>query len=144
MKTGRTSMPLLACLAMQGRSALTLVEVAVAMVVFLAGILGAFTYFSYSQISLNMDSRYRIAAEIAQSRVEELRTTSFDLLPSSAEEGYAVDMSPIAGSRDTVVEDIDEDGDALVDYRKVTVTVVWVEHGRNQEVELITYRSPYR
>ena len=113
------------------------------MLVFMVGALAAFSYFSNSQITLNLEGRRRTAAEVAQSRLEELRTVSFNQLPSFQEQEHEVEVDGITGSRSTLIEDTDEDGSGSVDYSKITVTVTWPENGCAQEVELATVRSQY-
>jgi Tfp pilus assembly protein PilV len=125
-------------------AAASLVEVMVASIVLLVGVLGAFTYFVYSRSSLNVEAHRRIAAEIAHSRLEELRAVSFGSLPSCGEQNQAVPIEALPGYRDTLVEDVDENSDGTVDYRKVTVKVRWVEGSRSREVSLVTFRSAER
>ncbi len=122
----------------------SLVEVGVSMTVFLAGALGTLGYFSYSQMSLNLEGCRRCAAQLTHTRVEELRTVSFDLLPTCGEENTEVHAGSFTGSRRTTIEDVDEDTDGSVDYRKATVQVSWAENGADQAVELVTFLSEYR
>lgn len=130
--------------ATSGRRAATLVELALASTVFVVGILGASTYFFYGQMALNTARHRAVAVQLAHSRLEELRTVSFATITSFQEQDYEVDLDGMTGARDTVVEDIDEDVDQTVDYRKITVTVTWTENSLAQEVELATFHSPYR
>jgi len=127
-----------------GRSAFTLVEVLVAMIVLAVGALGALALYAVGATLLNVENHKRTAAEIAYSRQEELRTVSFDGLPSYQEDDQAVEIDALPGLRDTLVEDVDEDQDGTVDYRKVTVTVSWLENQRDQQVQVVTLRSRYR
>ena len=116
----------------------------VALVVFLVGSFAAFSYYATSRITLNLEGHRRTAAEIAQSRVEELRTVAYENLLSYQEEGTEISVDGIAGTRDTAIQDIDEDEDTFADYSKVTVTVTWPEKSRDQEVALVTFHSSYR
>ena len=122
----------------------TLIEVLVAMVIFSVAVLGAFAHLTYSRTALHIQSHRRTAAEIAHSRLEELRAVAYDSLPSYAETDTAVEIDGLAGLRDTVVADVDEDEDEATDYRQITVTVTWIENGANQNVELVTIRTSYR
>ncbi len=126
------------------RRAFTLVEVVVALVLLAVGVLGALAFFSAGTSFLSVQNHKRTAAEIAYSHQEELRTASFDALPSQQEDDQEVQIDALAGLRDTVVEDVDEDQDGTVDYRKVTVTVSWLENQRDQRVEVVTLRSRWR
>ena len=126
------------------QAAYTLIEMIVAVTVFAVAALGAFGTFTIGTIFLNVENHKRTAAEIAYSRQEELRTVSFPALPSWQEEDSAVNIDHLSGARDTLVEDVDENVDGTVDYRAVTVRVNWMENGRDQEVELATFRSRYR
>jgi len=128
----------------RGERGTTLVEVGVSLVVFLAGILGALSYFSFSQISLHLEGSRRAAAQIAHARLEELRTVAYDDLPLFAEEDTEVVSGSFTGTRRTIIEDVDDDGDDSVDYRRATVEVTWSQEGRDQTVRLVTLLSPYR
>ena len=83
----------------QSQKALTLIETTIAMVVFLAGVFVAFTYFSNGQILLKAAKHRRIGLEIAQSRIEELRTVAFDDLYDHEEDDTEVDIGGITGKR---------------------------------------------
>ena len=117
-------------------------EALVASIVFLAGVMGVMSYLSFGRIALRIQERRRSAAMTAHSRLEELRTVAYSSLPSFAEEGAEVDVQGITGSRVTTIEDVDEDEDDTVDYRRATVTVSWQEYGRTEEVELVTLFAP--
>lgn len=118
--------------------AVTLVEALVASIIFLMAAMGAFGHFHYARSRLNLQSHRRTAAEIAQSRMEEMRTVSFDQLPDYAELATEVTIDNISGSRDTAVDDIDEDEDSTADFRRITVTLSWIENGNDHQVELLT------
>ena len=127
-----------------GRGGYSLLEVVAAFVVLTIGVIGCFGFFTHGAIMLNVENHRRTAAEIAHSRQEVLRTVAPASLPSYAEDDYAVDIDGLAGERDTVIADVDEDEDEEVDYRRVTVTVSWPEKGTTQAVSLVTLRCSYR
>mgnify|MGYP000170857332 CR=1 FL=1 len=122
----------------------TLVESLVATLIFLIGVIGGFSYFFYAQTTLNIELHRRIAAEIVHSRLENLRTVSFIELPSYEEENTEVQIDKICGYRTTTIEDIDEDDDGEIDYRKITVRIRWDENGKEQNVEMVTFISQDR
>ena len=123
---------------------MTLVEVMVATILFLIAVVGVFAHLTYGRVALNIQMHRRSAAEIAHSRLEELRTAPYDDLVSYAETDAEVGLDGLTAVRDTVVEDVDEDEDEETDYRRVTVTVTWTENGADHDVELVTLRSEYR
>lgn len=129
--------------------AATLIEAMVAVVVFSIAAMGLFAHITYSRNALSIENRRRSVAEIAQSRLELLRTVPYTSLPGYAEEGTAVDVESVegntlAGTRTTTVDDVDADEDGTSDYRVLTVTVWWTGSGEANGVTLSTIRSSYR
>lgn len=122
----------------------SLVEIMVASIVLVVGVLGAFAYFTYSRTMLNADAHRRVALEVAASRMEEIRACDCANIASYAEEDTPAQIEGNDGWRTTLIEDIDEDGDATTDYYRATVTVRWTENSRDREVQLVTFRSAYR
>jgi len=123
---------------------MSLIEVMVATVVFLIAVLGVFAHLTYGRVMLNIEVHRRSAAQIAHSRLENLRAVAYADLPAYAESDTVVSFDGLEALRDTVVEDVDEDEDDAKDYRRVIVTVTWTENGTDHEVELVTIRSAYR
>lgn len=126
----------------------TLVEVLVAMTVFMIALLGLFAHITYSRTALSIESHRRTAAETAHSRLELIRTVPYASLATYAEADAAItldaiDGAGVAATRTTEVVEVDEDGGGT-DYRRVTVTVNWTENGYEQEVALSTIRTTYR
>lgn len=126
------------------RAGTSLVEVLVATMLFLLAVLGVFGHLTYGRIQVNLEMRRRYAAEAAHSRLEVLRTAPYDGLHAYAEEQTPVDLDGIVGSRTTVVDDVDEDGDGATDYRSLAVTITWPENGTDHELRLVTLRSGLR
>jgi len=122
------------------RSGFSLVESLVAIVIFFIGITGGLFYYFYSQTSIALELNRRNAAEICQARIEFLRTIPYNLLDEYNEE-VQVNINEITGIRKTIIEDIDEDEDGTIDYKKITVRVEWNENNQEQKVELITFIS---
>ncbi len=123
----------------------TLVEVMVAMIVFITGALGTSAFIYHSQGLLAATNNRMLASESAHARLEELTTVPFDNLPSFQEEDYTIEFNGISALRDTIIEDIDEDNDTIVDYRTVTVSISWTQgNGAPLSIELVRFYSPYR
>lgn len=123
----------------------SLIEVMVAALIFIIGIFGTLAYFFYSQTNLNVERHRRTALQIAHSRLEFLRTVSYNNIMNYAENGTDVNIDEIKGKRYTTIEDLDdpEDPDTAPDYKKITVKVIWFENKRNNEVVLSTIIAPW-
>lgn len=130
---------------MERNKGYSIVEVLVAILILIIGILGILSYFFFSQTNLNLERHRRTALQIAQSRIEYLRTVSYNNLMDYIENGTNVNIDEIVGKRITIIEDVNdpEDGDILSDYKKITVKVVWFENKRNNEVMLQTIIAPW-
>ena len=77
----------------------TLIEAMVASIVFLIGAMGVMGYLAYGRASLRSEGRSRIAAEVAHSRIEELRTVAYDSLSAYVETDTAVQVGGAAAER---------------------------------------------
>lgn len=120
----------------------TLLEVMIASLVFLAGSLGAMAYLGHGRIGLLRQGHARLAAQVAHSRLEELRTVRYADLEDFAENGTAVALGGIAGQRVTQITPVDENGNGTVDYKLAQVTVSWQMGDLTQEVNLVTLFAP--
>jgi len=127
------------------KSGFSLVEVIVSILIFIIGIFGALAYFFYSQTNLNVERHRRTAIELAQSRIEFLKTVAYSNLNNYNENGTIINIDEIQGKRITIIEDIDDpdDLDTNPDYKKITVKIVWFENKKNNEVVLQTIISPW-
>ena len=123
----------------------SLVEIIVSTLIFIIGIFGTLAYFFYSQTNLNVERHRRTATEIAQSRIEFLKTVAYSNLNNYNENGTTINIDEIQGKRITIIEDINDpdDIDSNPDYKKITVKVVWFENKKNNEVVLQTIISPW-
>ncbi|HOK56730.1 MAG TPA: type II secretion system protein [bacterium] len=122
----------------------TLIEGMIGILVFLIGILGGFAYFYFSKSTLELEIKRKIATEICHSRMEEIRTENYNNLLNFEENNTPVSVDKINGYRDTVIEDIDENGDGKTDYKKITVKVKWNQNGKDQEIKVVSFLSPYK
>ncbi len=127
------------------KSGFSLVEVIVSILIFIIGIFGTLAYFFYSQTNLNIERHRRTAIELAQSRIEFLKTVAYSNLNNYNENGTIINIDEIQGKRITIIEDIDDpdDLDTNPDYKKITVKIVWFENKKNNEVVLQTIISPW-
>ncbi len=120
----------------------SLLEVMVASVVLLAGTLGAMAYLGHGQVALLRQGHSRLAAQVAHSRLEELRTVRYNVLETHGEEDTPVQLASLTGWRTTEIVAVDENEDGLIDYKKVRVVVSWPVGDLTQEVELVTLFAP--
>jgi Tfp pilus assembly protein PilV len=123
----------------------SLIEVIVSILIFIVGVFGTLAYFFYSQTNLNVERHRRTATEMAQSRIEFLKTVSYPNLNNYNENGTNINIDEIQGKRMTIIEDIDDpdDPDTTPDYKKITVKIIWFENKKNNEVVLQTIISPW-
>ncbi|MCM8785456.1 MAG: prepilin-type N-terminal cleavage/methylation domain-containing protein [Candidatus Omnitrophica bacterium] len=130
---------------MKKNKGFSLIEIIVSILIILIGVFGTLTYFFYSQINLNLERHKRTALQIAQSRIEFLKTVNYNNLENYIENGTNVNIDEITGKRITLIENIidTEDGDNVPDYKKITVKVIWHENKRNNEVNLQTIIAPW-
>ncbi|MCS7180088.1 MAG: hypothetical protein NZ891_01880 [bacterium] len=129
----------------KNKNGYSVVEILIAILIIIIGFIGTLSYFLYSQINLNLERHRRTALQIAHSRIEFLRTISYNNLMNYIENGTVVQIDEISGRRITMIEDINdpEDTDSLPDYKKITVKVIWFENRRNNEVVLQTIIAPW-
>ncbi len=130
---------------MRKNNGFSLIEIIVSVLIFTIGILGGLAYFFYSQTNLNLERHRRTAIELAQSRIEFLKTVSYSNLNNYNENGTNITIDEISGKRMTIIEDIDDpdDADTNPDYKKITVKITWYENKKNNEVVLQTIISPW-
>ncbi|MGC8976550.1 MAG: type IV pilus modification PilV family protein [Candidatus Ratteibacteria bacterium] len=130
---------------MRKNNGFSLIEIIVSVLIFTIGILGGLAYFFYSQTNLNLERHRRTAIELAQSRIEFLKTVSYSNLNNYNENGTNITIDEISGKRMTIIEDIDDpdDVDTNPDYKKITVKITWYENKKNNEVVLQTIISPW-
>ncbi|MCM8804802.1 MAG: prepilin-type N-terminal cleavage/methylation domain-containing protein [Candidatus Omnitrophica bacterium] len=130
---------------MKRNKGFSLIEVIISILIIIIGIFGTLSYFFYSQTNLNLERHRRTALQIAQSRIEFLRTVSYNNLMNYVENGTNVNIDEIQGKRVTIIEDVNdpEDPDPSIDYKRITVKVMWFENKRNNEVSLKTIIAPW-
>ncbi|MFN4227964.1 MAG: prepilin-type N-terminal cleavage/methylation domain-containing protein [Candidatus Ratteibacteria bacterium] len=130
---------------MKKSSGFSLVETIISILIIVIAIFGTFSYFFYSQTNLNLERHRRTALQIAQARIEFLRTVNYNNLENYIENGTDVNIDEITGKRITIIENIDdpEEQDGIPDYKKITVKVIWFENKKNNEVNLQTIIAPW-
>jgi hypothetical protein len=83
-----------------------------------------------------MSKHSRLALELAGEKIEKLRAVGFSGLADETENGLP--LGDFTATRQTEVVGIDENRDGIVDYKKVTVTVFWMEGSTPETVNLVT------
>ena len=106
---------------------MTLVEVMVAMIIFVIGMVGGLTYFLYGRGHISQSQHRRGALQLASQKIEELKATDYSSITDDS------DNITVDGTSYSRVWDESTVGD----YKEITVTVSW-NQGGTQEVELVS------
>lgn len=125
----------------------SIVEVMIAIVVFLIIMVGGLNYFLQPQSAIVRQKIKRLAISATQTRMETLLALDFTQITSDSNEtNTAVSLGAINGLRTTTVTTVDDAADGLggsdadndtVDYKTVFVKLTW-DAGRSQEVSFTT------
>lgn len=131
---------------------MTLVEVMVAILVFLIIMVGGLNYFVLPQTVIVRQEVKRLALSNALQKMESLAALSFAQLNSSLNEsGTSLTLGSVSASRQTTITEVDDpadgqgvfDGDGdLVDYKNVVVEISWND-GNSQVITLSTEVSKF-
>ncbi len=126
----------------------TLVEVLVSIVILSIVMLGGLQFFVVGAARVNREAHRRAAVGLARGRMEELVREPYDSVVSGSETGLSLD--DIVCSRVTRVRYVDDPGDGLgaddsddsLDYKEVTVVVLWTEGSRTDSLSMETVIAP--
>ena len=130
----------------------SVVEVMVAIVVFMVIMLGGLNYFTIPQATMAREKMRRSAVTQAQLRMESLLKLEYTAITADSNEtATPVTLAKITGSRNTTITTVDDAADGLggsdadadtVDYKNITVDVTWSD-GNNQSVVFTAKVSAY-
>lgn len=127
----------------------TLVECLISLLLVIIVLVGGAGFYFYASQILRGSTHRRIAAEIADSKTEEIKNAGYSSLPNPAPGGLwqgpiNVTIGGLTGQENIYVYDIDDDEDTITDYKQVKVKVNWPEPGKStgQEISLDTYLAP--
>ena len=121
---------------MRLRKGFTLIEVMLSILILAIVMIGGAAFFTYGSSQLRMSKHSRLALELAGEQIENLRAVGFSGLANETENGLP--LGDFTATRQTKVVGIDENRDGIVDYKKVTVTVAWMEGSTPEAVSLVT------
>lgn len=131
---------------------MTLVEVMIAILIFLIIMVGGMNFFTLPRSILSREGARRLALAAASSRLESLLALDYLSLDAGLNESATkLKLAGFEATRKTTVSAMDDpkDGKGLldtdgnpVDYKKVTVEIHWFD-GLNQQVVLTTYVSEF-
>jgi len=121
---------------MRFQKGFTLIEVMLSILILAIVMIGGAAFFTYGSSQLRMSKHSRLALELAGEQIENLRAVGFSGLADETENGLP--LGDFTATRQTNVVGIDENGDGIVDYKKVTVTVAWMEGSTPEAVNLVT------
>ena len=131
-----------------GEGGVTLVEVLVSIVILSIVMLGGLQFFVVGAARVNREAHRRAAVGLVRARMEELVREPYDSVVSISESGLSLD--DIVCSRVTRVSYVDDPGDGLgaddsddsLDYKEVTVVVLWTEGSRTDSLSMETVIAP--
>ena len=121
---------------MRFQKGFTLIEVMLSILILAIVMIGGAAFFTYGSSQLRLSKHSRLALELAGEKIEKLRAVGFSGLANETENGLP--LGNFSAARRITVVGIDEDRDAIVDYKKVTVTVAWQEGSTPESVTLVT------
>lgn len=130
----------------------SVVEVMVAIVVFMVIMLGGLNYFTLPQVHSARQKMKRLAVSAAKERLETILALGFTgVKTDSNETNTSVTLAGITGNRNTTITYVDDSADGTggsdadsdtVDYKGITVNITW-NNGTSQSVSLTTHVSAY-
>lgn len=112
----------------------SLVEVMVAVLIFMIVILGASFLFFYGRTQIDVQENRRVALQLAAQRLEELKAGNYDDII----EGETVEnltLEDLSYTRTTETEDVGS-------YKNVNVIIQWERRGKVYDVSLATVVPP--
>jgi len=111
------------------RAAFTLVELLIALVIFLIAFIGTGSIMYANRRNLVIGSTERLATWDAIGTMENIKATAYDDLANST---ASVSLGGVTATRTVTVQTVTESG---AEYKRVTVSVAWA----GQQVSLVTY-----
>ncbi len=116
---------------MYKKNGVTLIEVMVAIVIFLIVVLGGFAFFFYGRTHISRSNHQRMALELTKERLELWKADDYSNIMTQPDP--SVPLGGIQFNRNTTIVDHPVDG-----YKEVTVTISWQERGNPCSVQLVT------
>ena len=139
------------------RKGFTIIECLISILLLAITLAGGMAFYFYSTGYLAAATHRRIAAELANARLEEIKNAGYANLPEPAPAAPGlwddpdvpgvppepVTISGLTGQQEVYVRDIDINGGGT-DYKQVEVKIIWNEPSRagSQEVTLDTFIAP--
>jgi len=112
----------------------SLVEVVVAMLILTILIIGGHHHFVYGRGQIALQGHYRVAAQLAAQKLEELKASNYnDIVEGPTEETLSI--GDLSCSRSTDTNDVGL-------YKQINVTVHWSQLGKDRNVSLDTFMAP--
>lgn len=109
----------------------TLVEVMVAIIIFVIVMVGGFVFFFYGRVHIVHSNHQRMALELTKEKVELWKSSGYLSIPDTQNEA-TISLGGIQFNRSTSSAEI---GGV---YRELTVTTSWQERGNAYDVQLTT------
>jgi len=116
------------------RHGFTLIEVMVAIVILMIGLLGMFQAVNMA-IDKNVENQLRQkAVSVAEQQMNDLKSRTFDIITASGVSGYSVTVASVAAFKNiSVVRQVTTPAASNPQTKQVAVRVWWRYHGRPYE-----------
>lgn len=110
----------------------TLVEVMVAIMIFVIVMVGGFVFFFYGRVHIAHSNHKRMALELTKERIEMWKADDYSEIEDKVENDTELLLGGIQFTRNTSFPT------PALNYKEVTVTTSWVERGTTYKVPLVT------
>lgn len=120
----------------------TLIECVISLLLLAVVLVGGMAFYFYSDKSLTIATHRRMATELANARLEELKSGGLAGLPNPVPPPANIDIGSLVGQQAVSISDVDDPlTPGTNDYKQVQVKIDWSEPEQtsNQEVVLDTF-----
>lgn len=134
------------------KSGFTIIECIISLLLLAIIMVGGMAFYTYASQYTRGAVHKKAALEIANTKMEEIRSNGYASLPDPAtlplsglwQGPLNISIASLTGEEDIYVYGIDDDSNGTTDYKKVTIEVKWQQAGKTnqQAIKLDTYITP--
>ena len=140
------------CLIVHNQKGTSIIEVMIAVTVFIIIMIGGLNYFTLPQSTVAREKIKRLAFAAAHQRMETLLALDYTAITADSNEASTpLTLATKAASRNTTVTEVDDAADGLggsdadsetVDYKSITIEITWND-GNNKSASITTNVSEF-